>query len=138
MSTDLRWTLGKNEMQWLKNRLMIEISENINIVKDIDLPRNQFRGAATIFRVYGKDKALTLAFFPWTFSMLLKTMLRRDTLSTIPMRTKQRCRTLHYKYTLIFQWHFFQYVYIFHTFIAKSSFVQIIHREMSVFWKKRL
>lgn len=47
---DLSWTLRKNEVEWLKNSVMVGIGENINFVKEVDLPRNQFGWAAVIIR----------------------------------------------------------------------------------------
>lgn len=41
-------TLRKNEMEWLENRVMVEIREDINFIKKVGLARNQVRGVEGI------------------------------------------------------------------------------------------
>lgn len=48
-SGDLRTiTLGNNEIERLENRVMVEICEDFNFIKEVAIPRDQFRGAAAI------------------------------------------------------------------------------------------
>lgn len=40
--------LGKNEIEWLQNRVMVEINGDINLIEEVGIPRDQFWEVAVI------------------------------------------------------------------------------------------